>query len=105
MNACAWAAGAAKTTAATTAAAINFEFLSIILPLKFRPEIGRANGPGQPIQTTHAKAKYAYAVALGACRNRRGRRQQAGATIGWRDAQARRVPDISLARRNFTTGK
>jgi hypothetical protein len=70
MNACAWAAGAAKTAAATTAAAINFEFMSIILPLKFRREIGRGKAPGQPIQTTHAKIKYACAVALGARRNR-----------------------------------
>jgi hypothetical protein len=32
MNACAWAAGAAKTAATATAAAINFKFMSSILP-------------------------------------------------------------------------
>src|SRR5260370_29394924 len=82
MNAWAWAAGAAKTAAATIAAAINFEFMSIILPLKFRREIGRGKPPGQPIQTTHAKVKYACAVAPGACGNRRDRRYRAGVTTG-----------------------
>src|SRR5260370_22011646 len=82
MNAWAWAAGAAKTAAATIAAAINFEFMSIILPLKFRREIGRGKPPGQPIQTTHAKVKYACAVAPGACGNRRDRRYRAGVTAG-----------------------
>src|SRR5260370_31293330 len=92
MNAWAWAAGAAKTAAATIAAAINFEFMSIILPLKFRREIGRGKPPGQPIQTMHAKVKYACAVALGAWGNRRDRRYRAGGTIGRRDAPTRRSP-------------
>jgi hypothetical protein len=33
--------------------------MSIIPPFKFRRENGRTKAPGQPIETTHAKAKYA----------------------------------------------
>src|SRR5260370_36568377 len=104
MNAWAWAAGAAKTAAATIAAAINFEFMSIILPLKFRREIGRGKDPGQPIQTTHAKVKYACAAALGACENRRDRRYRAGVTIG-SEMHRHGVPTIRLAHRNVVQRK
>src|SRR4051812_34096722 len=86
MNACACAAGAAKTATTATVAAINLESMSIIL-LKIRREIGRTAACGQPIQTTHAKVKY----ACGACGNpltagfgmggRQIRPRQAGETI------------------------
>src|SRR5258708_2290094 len=46
--------------AAATAAAINFAFMRILLPLFFRRETGRARAAGQPIQTTHARGKYAF---------------------------------------------
>ncbi|BBC03414.1 hypothetical protein BE61_88800 [Bradyrhizobium elkanii USDA 61] len=63
MNCSACATGADKTLAATIAAAINLEFMSIILPLS-RPEIGRTPPPGQPIQMTHARRKSLIATPL-----------------------------------------
>ena len=55
MNCWACAPGLARHDAAATAAAINFVFMRILLPLLFRREVGRGAACGQPIQMAHAR--------------------------------------------------
>src|SRR3981081_2369442 len=92
MNACACAAGAAKTAATATVAAINFEFMSVILP-----RIWSGNWTDRGLRSTHpndardgqlrVRRVQEPADPAGICGARQGR-QFAGVTPEWRSRPA-----------------